>query len=93
MIKTDKADRQMTDELYALLASLQTAADVRALFTDLCTEKEVERMAQRVRAATLLQEGKTYQQVIEETDISPTTLSRVSRCLQYGDGYSRFLKG
>ena len=35
-------------------------------------------MAQRVRAAKLLLEGKTYQQVIEETEISSATLSRVS---------------
>ena len=48
-------------------------------------------MAQRIRAARLLKEGKTYNQVIEETDISSATLSRVSRCLQYGTGYSRLL--
>ena len=48
-------------------------------------------MAQRIRAAKLLLEGKTYNQVIEETDISSATLSRVSRCVQYGRGYKKFL--
>ena len=50
-------------------------------------------MAQRVRAAKLLLEGKTYAQVITETDISSATLSRVSRCIQYGEGgYASVLK-
>ena len=49
-------------------------------------------MAERVEAAKLLMEGKTYNQVIAETDISSATLSRVSRCVQYGKGYSKFLK-
>jgi len=37
-------------------------------------------------------EGKTYNQVIAETEISSATLSRVSRCVQYGEGYSILLK-
>ena len=40
----------------------------------------------------LLLEGKTYNQVIAEADISSATLSRVSRCVQYGNGYSQLLK-
>ena len=43
-------------------------------------------MAQRLEAAKLLLEGCTYEQVIEKTKISSTTLSRVSRCIRYGDG-------
>ncbi len=87
-----KKDESMTNELYELIASINTPEDCKALFNDLCTIKEIEQMAQRVKAAKLLIEGKTYNQVIEETDISSATLSRVSRCVQHGDGYSRFLK-
>ena len=79
-------------ELYRLIASLQTPEDCAALFDDLCTIKEIEKMAERVQAAKLLLDGKTYNQVIAQTDISSATLSRVSRCVQYGSGYSRFLK-
>ena len=87
-----KKDESMTNELFELIASINSAEDCKALFSDLCTIKEIEQMAQRVIAAKLLIEGKTYNQVIEETDISSATLSRVSRCVQHGDGYSRFLK-
>jgi len=81
----------MTDDLYDLIASLKSREDCRALFSDMCTNKEIEQMAQRIYAARLLIEGKTYNQVIEETDISSATLSRVSRCVQYGEGYRKFL--
>lgn len=87
-----KKDESMINELFELIASINSAEDCKALFSDLCTIKEIEQMAQRVKAAKLLIEGKTYNQVIEETDISSATLSRVSRCVQHGDGYSRFLK-
>ena len=80
------------EELYRLILSLKTVEDCRALFDDLCTVKEIEKMAERVFAARLLMEGKTYNQVIAQTDISSATLSRVSRCVQYGQGYSKFLK-
>lgn len=79
-------------QLYTLLASIQDPEDIRILLEDLCTVKEVENMAERCAAARLLLEGKTYTQVMEQCDISSATLSRVSRCVQYGKGYSKLLK-
>ena len=78
-------------KLYTLLSQLEDAAQVEALFEDLCTKKEVENMAERLFAAELLMEGKTYNQVMEQANISSATLSRVSRCVQYGSGYSKLL--
>ena len=78
--------------LYQVIADLQTPEDCQTLFADLCTNKEVEKMAERLHAAKLLLDGKTYNQVIEETNISSATLSRVSRCVQYGKGYTAVLK-
>jgi len=79
-------------DLFRVITSLHTVEQCQALFEDLCTRKEVENMAERIRAARLLMEGKTYNQVIAETEISSATLSRVSRCVQYGNGYSQLLK-
>lgn len=87
-----KQSAEKIDGLYRLILQLETPADCKALFEDLCTQRELEKMAERVYAAQLLMEGKTYQQVIAETDISSATLSRVSRCVQYGEGYAKFLK-
>ena len=79
-------------KLYRTIVSLETVEECEMLFEDLCTKKEVEKMAERIYAAKLLLEGKTYNQVIAETDISSATLSRISRCVQYGEGYSKLLK-
>ncbi len=87
-----KINNKMINELYELILSLKSIDDCRDLFGDMCTNKEIEQMAQRIRAARLLLDGRTYNQVIEETDISSATLSRVSRCVQYGNGYARLLK-
>lgn len=84
--------QQKIDALYALIADIQDPDDCKALFQDLCTAKEIENMAERVYAARLLLEGKTYNQIMELAEISSATLSRVSRCVQYGEGYSKLLK-
>ena len=78
--------------LYRIIAGLESAEECELLLEDLCTKKEVEKMAERLYAAKLLMEGKTYNQVIAETDISSATLSRISRCVQYGKGYTTVLK-
>ena len=53
-------------KLYQLLTALETEEDCRTLMEDLCTDKEIEKMAERVWAAQLLLEGKTYQQVMQQ---------------------------
>ena len=78
--------------LFKLIADLETEEECALLFEDLCTYKEVESMAQRLKAAKLLLGGATYADIIKETDISSATLSRVSRCVKYGKGYKTILK-
>ena len=84
--------QEKIEALYDLILSLGTKENCRALFDDLCTAREIEKMAERVYAAKLLMEGNTYNQVIAQANISSATLSRVSRCVQYGKGYSQLLK-
>ena len=90
MCQQDKS--QKIDALFELIAGITDPEDCKALFQDLCTAKELENMAERIYAAKLLLEGKTYNQIMEVADISSATLSRVSRCVQYGEGYSKLLK-
>ncbi len=80
------------DELFEVIAALDTPENARKFFVDLCTPGEITAMAQRLAAAKLLMSGCTYEQVITATDISSATLSRVSKCVKYGDGYSTVLK-
>ena len=87
-----RSGEELIPELFETILRLRTQEDCAAFFADLCTEKEVENMASRLAAARLLMEGKTYLQVIEDVDISSATLSRVSRCVRHGTGYTRMLK-
>lgn len=80
---------EMIEELYSVITKIKSSEECKEFFLDLCTYKEILKMAQRLRAAKLLSEGKTYNQVIEETDISSATLSRVSACVQRGAGYRK----
>ena len=83
---------ELIPELFDTILKLRTQEDCAAFFADLCTEKEVENMASRLAAAKLLLEGKTYLQVIETVEISSATLSRVSRCVRKGTGYTRMIE-
>ena len=82
---------EMIQKLYLVISKLSTQEECEQFFQDLCTNKEIEQMAQRVESAILLKQGMTYSQVIEQTNISSATLSRVSRALQYGEGYKKFI--
>lgn len=86
------AKQERVELLLQLITAIDNVDDCRALFGDLCTIKELENMAERCYAAKLLLEGNTYNQVMAQSDISSATLSRVSRCVQYGAGYSKLLK-
>ncbi|MBE5752922.1 MAG: TrpR-related protein YerC/YecD [Clostridiales bacterium] len=92
MVKEAKVSEEMKKLLYTTILNCKTVEDLEDLFDDLCTFKEVEQMAQRIESARMLADGKTYAEIIEKTEISSATLSRVSRCVQRGSGgYLKFL--
>ena len=78
--------KEMLKALYDALLKLETEEECERFLSDLCTIKELQSMGQRLKAAKMLLDGKTYNEVIEETDISSATLARVSKCVRYGDG-------
>ena len=84
------AYKEKEKTLYEAILRLKTPEDCAIFFEDLCTRKELEQMVMRLSAAALLMKGATYNEVMDEVDISSATLSRVSRCVQYGTGYNRF---
>lgn len=83
---TLKNYKPMLKELYDELLKLETEEEAEKFLDDLCTIKELEAMCQRLKAAKMLLNGKTYNEIVEETEISSATLARVSKCVRYGDG-------
>lgn len=72
--------------LYDAVLSLKNEEQCRLFFEDLCTIKELETMSQRLQVAKMLIGGSTFNEIVAATGASTTTISRVNRCLNYGDG-------
>lgn len=77
---------QDTRDLFRALLSLETEEECRMFLEDVCTVKEITDMAQRLKVARLLRAKTSYALINQETGISTATISRVSRCLDYGAG-------
>jgi len=77
--------------LYEAVASLKTAEECALFFQDICTIKEVQSMAQRWEVAKELDAGRNYNEIYADTGVSSATISRVNRCLMYGDGGYRIV--
>ena len=74
------------DRLLHAIVNLESVEEAYRFFSDVCTIKEVQDMAQRLDAAFLLAAGENYQSISKTVGISTATISRVSRCLNYGKG-------
>ena len=80
-------------ELYNAILSLENEEECRLFFEDICTMKELETMSQRLEVAKMLLDKKTFNEIVAATGASTTTISRVNRCLNYGDGgYKKVIK-
>ncbi|MEW9670348.1 YerC/YecD family TrpR-related protein [Ammoniphilus sp. 3BR4] len=87
-MQLDKLKGKELDQLFKAILSLKNMDECYTFFDDLCTVNEMKSMAQRLEVARMLREGFTYNQIEDETGASTATISRVKRCLNYGnDGY------
>lgn len=75
-----------TDALFRAILSLNNVEECYAFFEDACTIKEIIEIAQRLKIARLLRDGVSYHAICEETGVSTATISRVNKCLAYGNG-------
>ncbi|NTU70945.1 MAG: TrpR YerC/YecD [Coriobacteriia bacterium] len=88
----DRVRTPEVDDLLVALTMLETGDDAYALLLDLCTLREIHDMAQRLDVAKRLAAGEHYAAIQESTGASATTISRVSKALNYGaDGYRSIL--
>ena len=82
---------ESTQRLFEAISLLKNADECAAFFDDICTIKEVQDMAQRLDTAFMLDSGANYQSISKQIKISTATISRVSRCLNYGSGGYRLI--
>ena len=81
------------NELFRAILCLQNEEECYRFFEDACTMNELMSISGRLEVARLLHEGKTYNEIAEQTGASTATISRVNRALLYGsDGYGLVLE-
>jgi TrpR-related protein YerC/YecD len=89
----NKFHSESVDTLVKGLLKLETEEECYAFLEDVCTIKELQDMAQRFDVALKLSDGFNYNQVSKETGASSATISRVNKCLMYGNnGYNTVIK-
>lgn len=88
-----KLNDKTVEQLFEAILTLKSVEECYVFFDDLCTVNEIQSMAQRLEVARMLGQGFTYNQIEAETGASTATISRVKRCLNYGnDGYKMALE-
>ncbi|KUP09232.1 hypothetical protein Q73_00530 [Bacillus coahuilensis m2-6] len=91
-MQIDKLRGKELDQLFTSILSLQDLEECYRFFDDLCTVNEIQSLAQRLEVAKMLGEGNTYHKIETQTGASTATISRVKRCLNYGnDAYKLVL--
>jgi TrpR-related protein YerC/YecD len=78
--------KSAANSLSEALLSLATAQEVKQFLEDLCTPAEIEAMVDRWRVAQLLDQGYSYRDIRELTEVSVTTIGRVARYMEMGTG-------
>ncbi len=73
-------------QFYEALLALSTVDECARFLGDLCTPAELEAMADRWRAVRMLKLGKTYREISDLTGMSVTTVGRVARFMELGNG-------
>ena len=73
------------------LLSFEAAQEVQQFLEDLCTPAELEAMVDRWRVAQLVNQGYSYRDIREMTEVSVTTIGRVARFMEHGTGGYRIV--
>ncbi|MCY7779156.1 YerC/YecD family TrpR-related protein [Bacillus haynesii] len=84
-MQIDKLRGRELDQLFQSILSLKDLEECYRFFDDLCTINEIQSLAQRLEVARMLRDGNTYHKIETETGASTATISRVKRCLNYGN--------
>lgn len=72
------------DQLFEAILTLKTKEECYEFFSDACTPKEIQAIAQRFVVAKMLDNKCVYNEIIEATGASTATISRVSRAINKG---------
>jgi len=85
-MKNHDQDESVLLELCRAVVAMQDEAECLNLLKDLCTPAELEAIADRWRVVPLLKVGRPYREIHDLTGVSVTTIGRIARFIDYGNG-------
>ncbi|MDO4491136.1 MAG: YerC/YecD family TrpR-related protein [Lachnospiraceae bacterium] len=78
--------KERKPDMYQAILELKDIQECMDFFEDICAMTELQSMEQRFEVAKMLNEKKVYTEIMEKTNASTATISRVNRMLNYGTG-------
>lgn len=86
-------DNANTSDLAQALLALRNQREAKCFLRDLLTENELIEFGNRWKAARMLSQAQPYTRIQAATGLSSTTVARISKWLQRGEGgYQLMLK-
>ena len=74
------------EKLLDAIKNIENKDDLFEFFVDVLTIKELKDMGDRFEAAIMLKNGDNYEAITKKLGLSSATISRVSKCINYGNG-------
>ena len=84
--ESERQQERAEDALFKAIISLQTGAECRNFFKDLCTPAELQALVDRWQVVEYLEQDLPYRKIHDLTGVSVTTIGRVARFLSDGFG-------
>ena len=83
---TPRQEAAAERSLLQAVLTLRSVDECRSFFRDLCTPAELQALADRWSVVGLLRQQLPYREIHRQTGVSVTTIGRVARYLEHGNG-------
>ena len=81
-ISLNKDQKLLVDSFY----KVRTKKDLANFIEDLFSPEETLDLAQRLKIAKLILEGKTYEEIAAQIPVSSSTISKIGQVIKFGKG-------
>ena len=81
-ISLNKDQKLLVDSFY----KVKTKKNLNNFIEDLFSQEETLDLAQRLKIAKLILEGKTYEEIAAEIPVSTSTISKIGQVIKFGKG-------
>lgn len=78
----NKDQKLVVDSFY----KVKTKKDLNSFIEDLLSQEETLDLAQRLKIARLILEGKTYEEIAALIPVSTSTISKIGQVIKFGKG-------